>query len=63
MRISLVDVTFIEAEVRHVWHPNNNVLVVTLTLVGLNVHRILVHKDSSVNVLYKDAFNKMESSH
>lgn len=60
MRIDPVDVTFTEAKVKHVQDPHDDVLMVTLTLIGLNVHRILVNNGNSVNVLYKHALDKIE---
>lgn len=36
-----VDITFTEDDARHVHHPHNDALVVTISISGMNVHRVL----------------------
>ncbi|KAK1399685.1 hypothetical protein POM88_009548 [Heracleum sosnowskyi] len=53
------DITFTEDDARHVHHPHNDALVVTITIGGLNVHRVLVDNGSSCNILAYDTYQKM----
>ncbi|KAK1380894.1 hypothetical protein POM88_027638 [Heracleum sosnowskyi] len=53
------DITFTEDDARHVHHPHNDALVVTVTIGGLNVHRVLVDNGSSCNILAYDTYQKM----
>ncbi|KAK1380928.1 hypothetical protein POM88_027672 [Heracleum sosnowskyi] len=48
------DITFTEDDARHVHQPHNDALVVTITIGGLNVHRVLVDNGSSCNILAYD---------
>ncbi|XP_074556554.1 uncharacterized protein LOC141812461 [Curcuma longa] len=40
--------------------PHDDALVIRATIVNYNVSRVFVDIDSSVNVLYKDAFDKIQ---
>ncbi|XP_074346144.1 uncharacterized protein LOC141684906 [Apium graveolens] len=53
------DITFTEADARHVHHPHNNALVVTIFIGGLNVHKVLVDNGSSYNILSYATYQKM----
>lgn len=46
MKMDLIDVTCIKDKVRNMQQPHDDALVVVLTLVGLNVYRILVDNGS-----------------
>lgn len=53
-----MDLTFIEVEAKQTLFLHDDILVVTPTLAGLNMHRILVGNGSSMNVLYRQALDK-----
>lgn len=54
-----LDLTFTEDGDRHIRRPHDDALVVTLTLARLNVHQIPIDNESLVNVLYKQALDKI----
>ncbi|XP_074362449.1 uncharacterized protein LOC141702719 [Apium graveolens] len=53
------DITFIEADTRHVHHPHNDALVVNAIIGGTNVYRMLVDNGSSVKILTYSTYHKM----
>ena len=53
-------ITFTEEEARRVCQPHDDALVVTLRVGHNNVHRILIDGGSSVDVMCKSTFQKME---
>ncbi|XP_074327396.1 uncharacterized protein LOC141665315 [Apium graveolens] len=54
-----VDVTFREADARHVYHLHNDALVVNSLIGGANVYKMLVDNGSSVNILAYSTYQKM----
>ena len=50
------DITFRESDAHLVHHPYCDALVLTAMVVNNNVHRILVDKRSSVDILYYQTF-------
>ena len=44
---------------RHLHHPHDDALVVSVRVGDYNVHRILVDNDSSADILYYPAFQQM----
>lgn len=52
-------ITFTKADARHVLHPHNDALVVTVTIRGLNVHMVPVDNGSSCNTLSYDTYQKI----
>ena len=52
-------ITFDEEEARWVYHPHNDLLVVTVQIVNHHVFKVLVDNGSSTNILYTTAFEKM----
>lgn len=59
-KIDPLDRTFVDGKARHNRHPHYDTLVITSTLASLNMHRILVDNKSSMNLLYKQALDKIE---
>jgi hypothetical protein len=55
----LVVLSFSEKDARGVVMPNDDALVVTLTVANHGIHRILVDNGSSANILYWPAFQQM----
>ena len=53
------DITFNERDTCHVRHPHYNVLVVKAMITNNNIHRILVNNESSVDIIYFQAFERM----
>ena len=47
---------FIEEDARHLHHPHDDALVVSIWVGDYNTHRVLVDKGSSANILYYPAF-------
>lgn len=52
--------TFTEDKAKHICRSHDDTLMVTMTLEGLKVYQILVDNGSLVNVLYKQALDKMK---
>ena len=46
-----MDITFTEEDTCTVHHPHGDALVVTAVVENINVHRLLVDNESSVNIL------------
>lgn len=51
---------FTDAEAKKIHCPHDDTLVVTLTLLGLNMHQILIDNGRLMNTLYKQTLDKME---
>ncbi|KAL5570533.1 hypothetical protein UlMin_027108 [Ulmus minor] len=58
-RLSDDPIIFTESEARGLWHPHTNAIVVTLSIAGRQVFRILVDNGSSADILFKSTFNRM----
>ena len=50
---------FSEDDVRHLHHPHDDALVVSIRVGDYNVHRMLVDNGSSADILYYPAFQQM----
>ena len=50
---------FSEDDARHLYHPHDDALVVSLRVGDYNVHRMLVDNGSSADILYYPAFQQM----
>ena len=50
---------FSEEDVRRLHHPHDDALVVSVCVGNYNVHRMLVDKSSSTDILYYPAFQQM----
>ena len=50
---------FSEEDARHLHHPHDDALVVSVRVGDYNVHQVLVDNDSSANILYYLAFQQM----
>lgn len=56
-RIEDYCITFTEAKERRLVHPHNDALIIPLCISNATVRRILVDNGSSVNIIYKKAFD------
>ncbi|KAL5575437.1 hypothetical protein UlMin_017136 [Ulmus minor] len=52
-------IIFTEGEAHGLWHPHTDAIVVTLRIAGRKVFQILVDNRSSVDILFKSTFNKI----
>ena len=50
---------FSEEDARRLHHPHDDVLVVSLRVEEYNMHKVLVDKGSSADILYYPAFQQM----
>ena len=50
---------FTEEDARHLYHPHNDTLVVSIRVGDYNTHRVLVDNGSSADILYYSAFQQM----
>ena len=50
---------FLEEDARHLRHPHDNVLVVSIQVGDYNMHRVLVNNGSSTDILNNSAFQQM----
>ena len=50
---------FLEEDARHLHHPHDDALVVSIRVGDYNVHRVLVDNGSSADILYYSAFQQM----
>ena len=50
---------FSEEDARHLHHPHDDTLVVSVRIGDYNVHRVLVDNGSSADILYYPAFQQM----
>ncbi|XP_073109694.1 uncharacterized protein [Elaeis guineensis] len=53
-------ITFIEEDVQGVQFLHNDAVVVNLNIINYDAHRVLIDNESSVDILFYDAFSKME---
>ena len=54
------DITFSDKDAHHIRHPHCNALVIKAMIANNNVHRMLVDNGSSMDILYYQAFERME---
>ena len=54
------DMSFNEEDARGVKQPHNDPLVIMLTIEGFNTKRILVDNDSSMDIIYLPAFQRLK---
>ena len=52
-------IEFSEEDARHLHHPHNDALVVSIQIEDYNMHRVLVDNGSSADILYYLAFQQM----
>ena len=50
------EVTFFEADLDGIKYPHDDPIVVSLNITNYDIHRILVDNESSVDVIFYDAF-------
>ena len=50
---------FSKEDARHLHHPHDDTLVVSIHVEDYNVHRVLVNNGSSADILYYPAFQQM----
>ena len=50
---------FSEEDARHLHHPHNDALVVSIRVGDYNTHQVLVDNGSSVDILYYSMFQQM----
>ena len=50
---------FSKEDVRHLHHPHDDALVVSIWIEDYNMHRVLVDNGSSADILYYSAFQQM----
>ncbi|XP_058080627.1 uncharacterized protein LOC131228777 [Magnolia sinica] len=60
--VSPCSLTFMEDDARGIQHPHDNALVVTMTIANHKVYHILVSTGSLADVIYSEAFERMEIS-
>ena len=53
------EITFSEADLKGIKYPHDNFIVVALNIFNYDVHHVLVGNRSSVDVLFYDAFVRM----
>ena len=61
-KIARVDnpiIGFSEEDARHLYHPHDDALVVSIWVGDYNTHRVLVDNGSSANILYYPAFQQI----
>ncbi|XP_075665202.1 uncharacterized protein LOC142634833 [Castanea sativa] len=51
---------FSEEDARHLHHPHDAALIVSIRIGDYNTHRVLVDNSSSANILYYPAFQQMK---
>ncbi|XP_058104861.1 uncharacterized protein LOC131248550 [Magnolia sinica] len=59
LRVNLYNMTFSEDDACGIQHPHDDALVVTMTIANHKVYCILVDTESSANVIYSEAFERM----
>ncbi|XP_058106951.1 uncharacterized protein LOC131250685 [Magnolia sinica] len=59
-RVTPCELTFNEEDARDVHHPHDDALVVAMTITNHKVFQILVDTDILADILFVDAFDKME---
>ena len=50
---------FLEEDARHLHHPHDDALVVSIWIEDYNMHRVLVDNGSSADILYYPTFQQM----
>ncbi|XP_058099682.1 uncharacterized protein LOC131244032 [Magnolia sinica] len=60
LRVNPCNLTFTEDDARGIQHSHDDALVVTMTIVNHKVYRILVNTGSSADIIYSEAFERME---
>ena len=50
---------FSEEDVRHLHHPHDDALVISIRVEDYNMHRVLVDNGSLADILYHPAFQQM----
>ena len=58
-RIDNPIIEFPEEDARHLHHPHDDALVVSIWVGDYNTHRILVDNGSSIDILYNPAYQQM----
>ena len=58
-RIDNPIIEFSEEDARHLHHPHDDALVVSIWVGDYNTHRILVDNGSSIDILYNPAYQQM----
>jgi hypothetical protein len=61
-RLEDLPITFAEEDARKVFHPYDNVLVVSLEIVGYSKRRVLVDNGSFADIIYLTAFHQIKIS-
>ncbi|XP_075636461.1 uncharacterized protein LOC142608646 [Castanea sativa] len=59
LRIDSPPIGFSEEDARRLHHPHDDALVVTIQTEDYNIHRVLIDKGSSADILYYPAFQQM----
>ncbi|XP_058078669.1 uncharacterized protein LOC131226999 [Magnolia sinica] len=59
LRVNPCTLTFTEEDAHGIHHPHDDALVVTMTIANRKVYRILVDTESSADVMYSEAFERM----
>ena len=52
-------ITFIDEDTERIYHPYDDVIVITLLIADYTTRRVLVDNGSSANILYYPAFQQM----
>ena len=58
-RIDKLMIKFTEEDARHLHHPQDNTLVVSIRMGDYNTHQVLVDNESIANILYYQVFQQM----
>ena len=59
MQVDNPIIGFLEEDVRCLYHPHDDVLVVSIRVGDYNTYRVLVDNESFANILYYSVFQKM----
>ena len=59
VRVDNPVIGFIEEDARHLHHPHDDPLVVSIRVGDYNTYRVLVDNESSADILYYPAFQQM----
>ena len=52
-------IKFSEEDVRRLYHPHDDALIVSIRIENYNMHRVLVNNESSTDILYYPTFQQM----
>ena len=55
-----MDITFTKEDTHTFYHPRSDALVITIVIGNNNVHKLLVDKGSSINILAYRNYQKMK---